>query len=98
LAEYAQPICVDNLDVNIEFAQSSFFSDQIFTEEIKVLGSDAEDANDSLRDISMRIGNDPAKQSKEFLDINFKFNYTGDDDKPLSLGIDVSPSLVDQKK
>ena len=33
LAEYAQPVCVDNLDVNTQYANESYHSDLIFNEE-----------------------------------------------------------------
>lgn len=33
---------------------------------------------------------DQAKQSKEYFEVNFQFNYSGDDDSPIKLGIDVN--------
>lgn len=35
LAEYAQPICVENLDVDLSLAADSYHSDKIFNEEIE---------------------------------------------------------------
>jgi hypothetical protein len=34
LAEYNQPVCVDNLDVETKWSQDSYHSEQIFAEEI----------------------------------------------------------------
>lgn len=41
---------------------------------------------------------EPAKQSKEFVEVNFQFNYSGDDDSPIKVGIDVNagPSQADK--
>ena len=54
LAEYAQPICLDNLDIDKQYSLDSYHTDQLFSEEIKALGdggagNDTENDNDKYR-------------------------------------------------
>ena len=102
LAEYSQPVCVDNLDVDTQFA-NEYHSDLIFAEEKKQLDvDDTMVANDNEQYSSP---NDAAagkgqggqiQESKEYVEINFKFNYDGEDDTPVKLDLGVDGNGVNQ--
>ena len=92
LAEYAQPVCVDNLDVDTQHAADQYHSDQLFTEEKKV-----SDINDSMLEVDQdqyrspnAPNNDQIVESKEYLEINFKFNYDGEDESPVKLDLGIA--------
>jgi len=68
LAEYAQPICVDNIDVDTQYASENYHSDILFNEEkLEDEGGDGQKEGEQ------------AKQSKEYFEVNFQFNYGGDE-------------------
>lgn len=99
LAEYAQPICVDNLDIDTQYSAEHYHTDQLFNEELKALsdggaGAESENDNDKFRSPGDALGGrqavEPAKQSKEYVEVNFQFNYSGDDESPIKVGIDVN--------
>jgi hypothetical protein len=46
LAEYAQPICVDNLDIDTTYANEHYHSDLIFPEEKQA--NDVNQGNDTM--------------------------------------------------
>jgi|TARA_B110001450_G_C17283952_1_gene344646 hypothetical protein len=46
LAEYAQPICVDNLDIDTTYASEHYHSDLIFPEEKQA--NDVNQGNDTM--------------------------------------------------
>ena len=101
LAEYAQPVCVDNLDVDTQYATENYHSDLIFKEEQLTAGQDGQEANIDIENDNDKFKGpnsaaqgdqmeDQSKQSKEYLEVNFQFNYTGDDEAPIKLGLDVA--------
>lgn len=76
LAEYTIPICVDNLDIDTQYHADNYHSDALFDE----------DQNEEIKNEEEALGEN---QNKEFFEINFKFNYTGEDETPINLGIDL---------
>ena len=103
LAEYNMPLCVDNLDINLEFAQDSYHSDLIFTEEKQVDEGNYEDGDGEKykgpADAADQIpSQDNAHQSKQYYEVNFQFNYSGDDQSPIKVGIDVSAGQTEKAK
>ena len=91
LAEYNQPCCVDNLDVETKFCEDYYHSDQIFNEELATGDDDGDIKNDTFlspTDVSEGRQEQP-KQSKDYLEVNFQFNYTGEDESPIKVGLDL---------
>lgn len=78
LAEYYLPLCMDNLDVDTSFYEDCYHTDPVFEQ-------DKESHVDEF--------NEPAepkiKESKEYFEINYKFNYTGEDDEPVQFKVDI---------
>lgn len=70
LAEYSQPLCVDNLDIDTQFSQEFYHTDQVFNEEIKALGDggpgvEGENDNEKYKSPGDAIGGrQPAEQAK----------------------------------
>lgn len=87
LAEYNQPICAENLDVDTSYSLEYYHSDQIFPEE--TAKSNVDDTLNVDETESEKLVSDQAVQSKEYLEVDFKFNFTGEDDKPINIGIDI---------
>jgi len=103
LAEYNQPICVDNLDVDSQYSIEHYHSDNLFPEETaNAEGTEGDQDNDNDKfkgpgeaDTGNNAG-DQVKQSKDYLEVNFQFNYTGEDDSPIKIGIDVTGGQSDK--
>ena len=100
LAEYAQPICVDNLEVDTQYFQEQFHSDLIFNEEKKSVenqGSNSADTEEYKSPSDAENGGQI--ENKEYVEINFQFNYTGDEESPIKLSLENdSPQIVDTRK
>ena len=95
LAEYALPILVDNLDIETKYFVDTYHSDLIFDEE-KIKEDKAEET-DKFKSPGEIASGSKIKESKEYFEINFKFNYTGDEDAPIKVGIDLDGGQPDQK-
>lgn len=78
---------VDNLDIDTQYSQDYYHTDAVFNEEIKALGDGGPGMSDANEGDAM---GEQVKQSKEYLEVNFQFNYSGDDDSPIKIGIDVN--------
>lgn len=86
LAEYNQPVCAENLDVDISYSLENYHSDKIFPEETEK--SSVDDTID-VDGETEKLVSDQAKQSKDYVEVDFKFNFTGEDDSPINVGIDI---------
>ena len=86
LAEYNQPVCAENLDVDISYSLENYHSDKIFPEETEK--SSVDDTFD-VDGETEKLVSDQAKQSKDYVEVDFKFNFTGEDDSPINVGIDI---------
>lgn len=87
LAEYNQPVCADNLDVDISYSLEYYHSDHIFPEETEK--SSVDDTLNVDETETEKLVSDQAKQSKDYVEVDFKFNFTGEDDQPIKVGIDI---------
>ena len=89
LAEYAQPICVNNLEVDTQYFQEHYHSDVLFSEEKKpVVENQGSNESEQFKSPSDIANGEKIEETKEYVEVNFQFNYTGAEESPIKISID----------